>query len=142
MLKKLIAKWHNYRNFVLLDVTDSSVTISHALFRQIQRLYEESNLQPKVFVFYIPSTNCYGFAVSPTLDRPTQESEIQFNSKHKCIGFESLNPTVAKILYDYGLPAHIKQCRLSVTIQSTPQGNKYFQIEKPHAKYTRYHKTI
>lgn len=135
--KKLITWWRNRHNFVIMDARDNSVTFSHCLFRHIKNVCGEADVQPKVFVFYTPATKCYGFAINVPFDQPTQLADIQYNSKHKCIGFESLNPTVAKILYDYGVSRFLKPCKLTVTTQVTPQGHVYFQIERPHEKYTR-----
>lgn len=137
MLHKIITWWRNRHNFVIMDVGDNSVTFSRRLFRHIKKVYGEDDVQPKVFVFYTPAAKCYGFAVNPPLDRPTQLADIQYNSKHKCIGFESLNPTVAKILYDYNVAQIMKPCKLTVTTKVTPQGRAYFQIERPHEKFAR-----
>lgn len=134
MLNKLITWWRNRRTFVILDSRDSSVTFSRSLFRHIKRIYGDNDIQPKVFVFYTPAAKRYGFAINPPLGRPTQLADIQYNSKHKCIGFESLNPTVSKILYNYGVRSFLKPCKLTVTTQITPQGRVYFQIERPHEK--------
>ncbi len=140
--KKLIAWWRNRLNFVIMDVGDNSVTLSRRLFRLIKDVYGEDGVQPKVFVFYTPATKRYGFAVNVPFDQPTQLADIQYNSKHKCIGFECLNPTVAKILYDYGVTQYLKPCKLTVTKQVTPQGRVYFQIERPHEKFTRNNTTL
>lgn len=134
MLNKLITWWRNRRTFVILDSRDNSVTFSRSLFRHIKRIYGDNDIQPKVFVFYTPAAKRYGFAINPPLGRPTQLADIQYNSKHKCIGFESLNPTVSKILYNYGVRSFLKPCKLTVTTQITPQGRVYFQIERPHEK--------
>ena len=142
MLHKLIKWWRNRLNYVILDARDNSVTLSRRLFRFIKDVYGKEDAQPKVFVFYTPATNCYGFAVNLSFDQPTQLADIQYNSKHQCIGFESLNPTVAKILYDYGVSQHLKPCKLTVTKQFTPQGHVYIQIERPYEKFTRFKKTL
>lgn len=137
---RLVTWWRNRHNFVIMDARDNSVTFSRSLFRHIRRVHGDADVQPKVFVFYTPATKCYGFAVNVPFDQPTQLADIQYNPKHKCIGFESLNPTVAKILYDYGVVRFMKPCRLTVTTQVTPQGRAYFQIERPmiyHEKFTR-----
>lgn len=136
MLKKLIKWWRNRLNFVIVDPDDNSVTLSRSLFNHIKKLSEEDDLPPKLFVFYIPATQCYGFTLDPQFTRPTQLADIQYNSKYKCIGFETLNPTVAKILYDYDVPQYHKPCKLSVTIQMNHRC--YYQIERPHEKFTRH----
>lgn len=120
-----------------MDIRDSSVTFSRNLFRHIKNMYGDAGTPPKVFVFYTPATKCYGFVVNVPFEQPTQLADIQYNSKYKCIGFESLNPTVGRILFDYGVTLTMKPCKLSVTRQLTPQGRAYFQIERPHAKFTR-----
>lgn len=139
MLQRLITWWRNRRYFVILDSRDNSVTFSRRLFMHIKRVHGGADVQPKVFVFYTPAARRYGFAVNVPFDNPTQLADIQYNSKHRCIGFESLNPTVARILYDYGVgpDRFMKPCKLTVTTQVTPQGRVYFQIERPHAKFTR-----
>lgn len=143
MLHKLITWWRNRRNFVIMDARDNSVTFSRSLFRRIKKVYGKDDVQPKVFVFYIPATKCYGFTLNPRLGLPTQEADIQYNSKHKCIGFESLNPTVSKILYDYDVARFMKPCKLTVTNKfTTLYHREYFQIERPHEKFTRNSQTL
>lgn len=141
MLHKLVTWWRNRHDFVIMDARDNSVTFSRRLFRHIKKVYGNKDIQPKVFVFYTPAAKCYGFAVNLPLDQPTQLADIQYNSKHKCIGFESLNPTVVKILYDYGVSRFMKPCKLTVTKQVTPQDCVYFQIERPHEKFARKRRT-
>lgn len=89
--------------YVIADAGDNSITLSRALFRHmgIMRRSDEA----KVFVFRIPYHREYGFTLNPHLDEPTQLADVQYNSKYRCIGFETLNPTVNRIAYDYGLPA-------------------------------------
>lgn len=135
MLQKLITWWRNRRNFVIVDPNDNSITLSRSLFNHIKRQSGEADVQPKVFVFYIPATKCYGFTLNPQFTHPTQLADIQYNSRYKCIGFESLNPTVSKILYDYDVSHYQKPCKLSVTIQM--KHRCYYQIERPHEKFTR-----
>lgn len=139
MFQRLNTWWRNRRYFVILDSRDNSVTFSRRLFMHIKRVHGGADVQPKVFVFYTPAARRYGFAVNVPFNNPTQLADIQYNSKHRCIGFESLNPTVARILYDYGVGPRrfMKPCKLTVTTQVTPQGRVYFQIERPHAKFTR-----
>jgi hypothetical protein len=82
-----------------------------------------------VFVFRISDTGLFGFLANPRIDKQTQMCDIQYNDNYKCIGFETLNPSVGRILYDYGLPAE-QQCKLSVSIRET-DGKFFYQIEKP-----------
>ena len=131
MFKAIISRWRRHRFFVIMDPRDNSVTFSRRLFNHLKEVYADNDNPPKVFVFYTPATNRYGFAVNVPFDHPTQLADIQYNSKHKCIGFESLNPTVSKIFYDYGVSHFTKPCKFAVSPQVTPQGRLYFQIEKP-----------
>ena len=137
MFQNLINWWRNRRNFVIVDPGDNSITFSRSLFNHIKKLSGESDAQPKVFVFYIPATKCYGFILNPQFTHPAQLADIQYNSKFKCIGFESLNPTVAKILYDYDVLQYQKPCKLSVTFQMN-NVRSYYQIERPHKKFAGY----
>lgn len=132
MLCRLITWLRNRRNFVILDARDNSVTFSRRLFRRIKDVYGGSDIQsPKVFVFYVPATKCYGFAIDVPIKQPVQLADIQYNAKYKCIGFETLCPTVAKILYDYNVTHPMIPCRLTATIRTTPSGHVYYQIERP-----------
>lgn len=130
MIRKLVDWWRYRRHFVIMDAADSSVTFSRDLFRYIRRKYA-SDAAPKVFVFFIPASGCYGFVINPDIGRPTQLAAIQHNAKYRCIGFESLNPAVARIMYDYGLGDILHTCRLSVSRHVDASGKEYFQIEKP-----------
>lgn len=130
MIRKLVDWWRYRHHFVIMDAADSSVTFSRDLFRYIRRKCA-SDAAPKVFVFFIPASRRYGFAIDPEIDQPTQLADIQHNTKYKCIGFESLNPTVARILYDYGLGDLSCPFLLSVTRHTDKSGKEYFQIEKP-----------
>lgn len=134
MIINPISWWRNRRRFVILDPRDNSVTLSRALFRIISKAYADDKQPPKVFVFYTPVTGCYGFTINPDLDQPTQLADIQYNSRYKCVGFESLNPAVTRILYDYGISNVNIPCRCSVSVISSPHGLLYFQIENPSLK--------
>ena len=92
---KTVMWWHNSHRYVIMDHGDSSITFSQSLFRLIKKAAEETDALPKVFVFYVPDTKCYGFCVNPSIEQPTQLADIQYYSKYKFIGFETLNPTVA-----------------------------------------------
>lgn len=130
---RLASRAQRRRCFVLMDARDSSVTFSNSLFKKLQLLYGEAD-EPRVFVFYIPSSRCYGFMVNPAIGTPTQMGCVQYNSKHRCIGFESLNPTVARMFYEYGVSDFQRPCKLSVSRQTTKSGQPYFRIERPRAR--------
>ena len=129
-LKKLATWRRNRYTFAILDPEDSSVTLSKKLFNHIKEHLPDDCKEAKVFTFFIPQDESYGFMVNPAMEYPTQLGIIQYNAKHKCIGYESLNPTVAKILYDYGIN-EFAPVKLSVTVLTTPQGEYYYKIEKP-----------
>ncbi len=129
MFKKIIQWWNNRQMYVIADATDSSVTISRKLYRHLDVSAELA--AAKIFVFHIPETGHYAFMLNPDIEQPTQLSDLQYNSKHRCIGFESLCPTVARIFYDYGIS--VDRCRLMVTVQHNVDGRTYYQIEPPHS---------
>ena len=93
----------------------------------------------QVFVFRIAGQDSFGFTVNPNIGQPTQLCDIQYNDKYKCIGFESLCPSVGLMLYEHGLPGD-SIVKLSVSIHHTSKGLIYYQIEKPNGKYIRKYK--
>lgn len=137
MIRK-IKKWlQSMRYYIIADPADNSITLSKALFSHIKSNAHEGEIA-RVFVFRIKSTHLYGFMTNPSIEQSTQMCDIQYNNRYRCIGFETLCPSVGQIFYDYGLPA--TQCiKLSVSLQQT-QDNKqkiYYQIEKPNEKHIR-----
>lgn len=135
MISKM-KKWRrSLRHYVIADPADNSVTLSRRLFAHIRDNAEEGEAA-RVFVFRIPEDGSYGFAVNPRMEQPTQWCDIQYNEKYRCIGFETLCPSVGRILYDYGLPASVK-VKLSVSVRQAADMT-YYQIEKPsHAQAAR-----
>lgn len=140
MFHQLIDRLLNRRKFVIIDPNDSSVTLSRALFSHIRRSHRDITGEPKVFMFYIPAAKAYGFTLRVP-EQTTQLASIQYNTKHRCIGFETLNPTVAKILYDYGVPTSEKPCRLTVSPCKTTSGLLFYRIERPSSFDARKNKT-
>lgn len=132
-LQRLIQKWRSLRYYVIADPADNSVTLSRHLFAHIRK---GTGGGTSVFVFRIPHYNTFGFMPNPGIDGPTQLCQIQYNGKYRCIGFETLCPSVGRILYDYGLPA-LRPVKLSVSIRRTPQGKVYYQIDVPTSKQLR-----
>lgn len=132
MLKRFLLWWRSlkfHRHYVIADGSDNSITFSRALYRHIE-LASKREDAAKVFVFLIPAWNTYGFAVNPVLEQETQLADIQYNDKYKTIGFESLCPTVNRILYDYGMPDSLK-IKLSVTVHQLGDGKFFYNIERP-----------
>lgn len=132
MVKKIIAWWRSLRYFVIADPADNSITLSRRLFDHIRNSAQGSDV-PKVFVFRIPGNGSFGFMLNPGIDEPTQYCDIQYNGKYRCIGFETLCPSVGMMFYEYGLPV-TGRVRLSVSIHETPDGKTYYQFDKPDAK--------
>ena len=132
-LQCIIQKWRSLRYYVIADPADNSVTLSRHLFAHMRK---GAGANTSVFVFRIPLYNTFGFMLNPGIDEPTQLCQIQYNGKYRCIGFETLCPSVGRILYEYGLPA-LRPVKLSVSIRRTPQGKVYYQIDVPTSKQLR-----
>lgn len=129
---KKIQNWYrSLRYFVIVDPTDNSVTLSKKLFNHIRKS-SDGQEKASVFLFRITDTDLFGFMVNPNIETPTQYCDIQYNSKYKCIGFETLNPSVGRILYDYGLSA-LRSYKLSVSVKDV-KGKIYYQIDKPKVR--------
>ena len=129
---KKIQNWYrSLRYFVIVDPTDNSVTLSKKLFNHIRKS-SDGQEKASVFLFRITDTDLFGFMVNPNIETPTQYCDIQYNGKYKCIGFETLNPYVGRILYDYGLSA-LKSYKLSVSVKDV-KGKIYYQIDKPKVR--------
>lgn len=128
ILKKIQNWYWSLRLYVILDPADNSVTLSKKLFCHIRK-YSDKAKKAVVFVFRLSDSGLFAFTINPNIEKPTQLCDIQYNDKYKCIGFETLNPSVGRILYDYNLPAEGK-CKLSVSVKEI--NNKlYYQIDKP-----------
>lgn len=145
MIKKfrlwLLGVWRWYRHrslYVIADPADNSVTLSRALFEHMDVMNQE---QAKVFMFSVgdgsAGTGIYAFTLNPDIEQPTCLADIQYNSKHRSIGFEALVPTVNRIFYDYGLP-YDRPVKLSVEPATVPCGSPqgktftYYKILRPH----------
>lgn len=137
ILAKLINRWRSLRYYVIADPSDNSVTLSRHLFYHMKKCAESSGVDgASVFVFRIPQGGTFGFMLNHEISEPTQLCQIQYNGKYRCIGFETLCPSVGRILYEYGLPA-LRPVKLSVSIRRTPQGKVYYQIDVPTSKQLR-----
>lgn len=122
-----IKNWYRRRTFfVICDPADNSVTLSKSLFKHMGVMDMDV---AKVYVFFIPDLDCYGFIMNPEFDQETQLADIQYNEKHKTIGFECLVPTVNRIFYDYNLP-HDGRVKLSVEVCHT-RDVQYYKICRP-----------
>lgn len=128
ILRKLINIINSLRYYVVVDPSDNSITLSEKLFYHIKK-HSESN-DTSVFVFRIPDKKTFGFMVNPDIKEQTQLCQIQYNGKYKCIGFETLCPSVGYILFSYGLPA-LNKVKLSVSVKRTAQDRLYYQFDIP-----------
>jgi len=153
---KRLATWARSAGcFVILDSNDSSVTLSRRLFRRMRIMgmpsaTDEDKFRARIYVFQAGDTKEYAFAVMRDVlkyaDRSqtealnaTQTAEIQYNQKYRCIGFETLVPTVSKIYWDYriyGNNGHLR-VKLSVLCKKTKSGMPYYLIPRPSAKSVR-----
>lgn len=132
MIKK-IRQWLDNRSmYVIVDGADNSITLSKRLVKDMGVM--DMDIQPKVIVLWLPEKQCYGFVVNPAVEQETQLCDIQHNDKHKSIGFESLCPTVNRMLYDYNLPC--SSCKLSVKKHHTTN-LVYYQICRPNGELAR-----
>ena len=132
LFDKIINWWQSLRLYAVLDPADNSVTISRALFNHMAKRGGNAS----VFVFHEPQDDVFGFMVNPNIEQETQLCTIQYNDKYKCIGFETLNPSVGRILYEYGLPAD-KKVRLSVVPKTILSSIHYYQFSRPNEKHIR-----
>ncbi len=135
IIKKLKIWWQSLWYYVIVDPADNSVTLSKALFTHIKKNAKEGETA-RVFVFKVTHTGMFGFMTNPDIKQPTQLCDIQYNDKYRCIGFETLCPSVGRILYDYGINDTLR-VKLSVSVHKTWQGKFYYQIDKPHDKHIR-----
>lgn len=129
--RKIIDWFRNRHMYVIADASDNSITLSQSLFKHMGGLKLD---KAKVFVFKIPTAGhrpIYAFTVNPEFpgDVNPPLADIQYNSKYKLIGFETLNPTVNRIFYDYGMPALVR-VKLTVKPKKTAQ-MVYYQICPP-----------
>lgn len=107
--------------YAILDSSDNSVTVSKKLFRRMDVVGKD---KAAVYVFKVGDD--YAFTVNPPLEN-TQLNEVQYNQKYKCIGFETLCPTVNRIFYDYGIKAG--KCKMTV-IPEDIKGTKIFRFAR------------
>lgn len=129
MIKKII-NWFKLRRqyYVIADASDNSMTVNQALYKAMD---VENADDIRIFVFRVDDG--FGFAINweETKSSDVQYSTLQFNDKYKSIGFETLNPTVNKMFYDFGLTGTMCKCKLTVTKEKV-KGRKYFKIHKPN----------
>lgn len=138
-------RWYRQRElYVIADPRDNSVTLSRLLFEHMGGLRLADQEEARAFVFKLCNAVCspaskwdgsiYAFTLNPPFKMATQLCDIQYNSKHRTIGFESLCPSVNRIFYDYGLlpDAPVKLSVQYTTLPKAPSyGVKYYYIILP-----------
>ena len=128
-MKGLMGRVLGREYYVVADPRDNSVTLSRDFVR---RLKLGSAGAAKVMVVRVSDTGEYAFVLNPDVGDGTALADLQYNAKENCIGFESLVPTVNRILYDYGLGAGAA-VRLDVSICRSAGGMCYYKMLRPDA---------
>ena len=106
-LKNLWFRWKCRGLYVDLDPADTSVTLSKKLFIQMGVMKQK---EAKVMMFRAANSaagDVYAFELNPPVPEENKETpmaEVMINTKYKTFGFETLVPTVASMLYSWGLP--------------------------------------
>lgn len=107
-IKMALGRWmdeHTCR--VLIDGNDNSVSMSKGLIKAAGIF--DKDIEGALIVRLV-STGEYAIVFKQNGDeRIPMANAIQYNSKYKSIGFESLTPTVNRILNDYNLPLMSRQ---------------------------------
>ncbi|MBR2747156.1 MAG: hypothetical protein IKD95_02205 [Bacteroidales bacterium] len=133
MLKEFIRRLKDRAAYVIADPADNSITFSRGLYKRL-RILETG--KGKVMVFRLKDDGRYCFTLDiPEEAKDTQLAEVMYNSRYRCVGFESLVPTVNRIFYDYSLPAGA-QCKLT-TQEVVTDTMKYHIICPPYGKHPR-----
>lgn len=133
--------WQSLWLYVVADPADNSITLSKALFEHIRRNAKDGDAA-RVFVFKVKGGD-YAFMANPRIEQPTQMCDIQYNDRYRCVGFETLCPSVGQMLYDYGLPAD-RRVKLSASVRSVSLDHDgdtemkfYYLFHKPNAEHIR-----
>lgn len=103
IIKKLKTWWQSRNYYVIADGNDNSITLPNACF-SISKVRRKRAMQPKCLFSELPDKI---LSASPSIqisDNRLNYADIQYNDKYKCIGFESLCPSVGLMLYEHGLP--------------------------------------
>ena len=129
MFRKIARLFKSMEYYVIMDPEDNSITFSKKLFRHIKDNNKGSD-KATAFVFRETCSTEFGFMVNPDLDaKKAHLCAIQYNDKLKCIGFESLKPSVTYMLYEYGI-GNVKT-KLSVSVRHTAVGQTFYSFDKP-----------
>lgn len=133
--KYLIDKINIFRhrnNFVVLDGRANSVTLSKGIYDHIMH---KERLDTSIFVFRLSDRGTYGFCMRNDWEElriaNTAFTQLQFNQKHKKVGFRSDYPSVTAILDEYNLPLN-RMVRLTCIPRKSPKGETYYEIMRPN----------
>ena len=98
---KIFSAMTNVMLFVELDATDNSITLSRRLVKQVKdKITEENN----VYVFKVLGEYAFAVNVKELKNEDTVRAPLQYNDRHKTVGFYAACPSVNRIVYDYNLP--------------------------------------
>lgn len=130
LIYKVKGFW-NRNNFVVLDGRTNSVTLSKGIYDHIMR---KQRTDYSIFVFSLAEEDTYGFCMREDWEElrrtNTNYTQLQFNQKHKKVGFRTDLPSVTGILDDYHLPLD-KMVRLSCIPRLSGKGETYYEIIPP-----------
>ena len=91
----------NVMLFVELDATDNSITLSRRFVNHVKdKITEENN----VYVFKVLEEYAFAINVKELKNEDTVRAPLQYNDRHKTVGFYAACPSVNRIVYDYNLP--------------------------------------
>ena len=122
-----------HRNdFVVLDGRANSVTLSKGIYDHIMQKERTDN---SIFVFRLSDRGTYGFCMREDWKELSKVNtiftQLQFNQKHKKIGFRSDYPSVTAILDEYDLPLD-RMVRLTCIPRKSAKGEPYYEIMRPN----------
>lgn len=117
------------KRLVTLDARDSSITLSSRLWREMGG---EHALGRPMLVFSIPDRATFGFSFLPDSASEAERQAapiLQRSQDAATVGFETLTPTVAAILYRYDIEEDIIQLYIK---RRQIASIVYYEIQSPH----------
>ena len=112
--------------FVTLDGRDGTISVSEKVYDRLMELGLKTN--NCLYMFRVGQAS-FGFGLWPQEKKDeTHTYELQYNSKTKTVGFAPTCPTVATVLYEFGLPHDaVAKCKVSL---KNANGYWYFRLSK------------
>lgn len=134
LLTRLRSLICNKRGCYAILGTDNSVTLAPGLLSMMRSVCPgEIDGGIKFFVFRVGKN--FGFKINGVQchfkDKETQLGSLQYNSKYKCLGFETLNPTVNRMFYEWGINGD--EAMVKVTLEKDKLST-YFLMHNPNEK--------